>query len=420
MESQPAATVLAAIEQGQIQPVYVLHGPETYWHDAIIQALRRTLLPDGDVLNLTQLDGRSAAPAQAVEQARTVPFLAERRLVVVREAAWLAPRGAAASSGRGTGGSAQGGGGRSTGGDAGGHAGGAGSQGGADQPEAGGAGSGSSAGTGRSTDPAEGALLAYLDDPSPSAVLVISHPPELDGRRAAVRRLRQRGWAVACQPLRDEALGQWLARQAAAWGKELDPEAVAWLVESGEPDLRRLASELAKVATYVGDRRRITAADLRQVGVAVATAGVFELVDAIVAGRRRQAMELVGRLLDASEPPLRLLALIARQYRILAYAASLRRQGGDVADLQAWLQLHPFVARKAWQQSRRLAPDRAMAALEAVLEADVGIKQGRWPARIGLERLVWFLAGLQAAEPATTKAPQPSAKKEAASRQKRP
>ncbi|GAB6877224.1 DNA polymerase III subunit delta [Thermaerobacter litoralis] len=416
MESRPAAEVLAAIQRGAIEPVYVLHGPETYWHDAIVRALRTALLPGDDVLNYAQLDGRATLPAEAVEQARTIPFLAERRLVVVKEAAWLASRGGAAGGGGGAGPE----GGRDGDGRSGAGRAGTGGQGdtahgdeGADAATpwpAGAAGegrpgrgrAGSSAGGGRSAGEAvDGALLEYLEDPSPTSVLVICHPPDLDGRRAVVRRLRQQGWAVACHPLRDEALARWLVQRAAAWGKELEPEAVAWLVESGEPDLQRLESEIAKVATYVGSQPRIGAADLRAVGVAVATAGVFELVDAIVAGRRRQAMELVGRLLDGNEPPLRLLALITRQYRILAYAASLRRQGADAARLQEVLQLHPFVARKAWQQARTMSPERAVAALEAVLETDVGIKQGRWPARLGLERLVWILSGIGAPGGAT-------------------
>ena len=405
MESQPAAAALEAIRRGRIEPVYLLHGGETYWHDAIVKALRDALLAPDDVLNFVQLDGRTVGVDEAVEQARTVPLLAEHRLVVVRDAPWLAPRAAGAdgatshrADGRGAArrpeavsrrpASAA-----ATSGTAG----------DADRsPASGATGKADAArrrapaggGDGRgAAEPEEASLVAYLDDPAPSAVLVICHPGDVDGRRAAVRLLRQRGWAVACEPLRDDALAAWLAARAAEWGKELEPEALAWLLESGEPDLQRLASEIAKVATYVGERRRITAADLRAVGVAVATAGVFELIDAILAGRRRQAMELLGRLLDADEPPLRLLGLIARQYRILAYACGLRAEGGDVHRLQQALRLHPFVARKAWRQAQAVSPEWALAALEAVLETDVGIKQGRWPARIGLERLVWLLSG---------------------------
>ena len=404
MESKPAAAAVEAIRRGSIEPVYLLHGGETYWHDTIVKAVRDALLPPDDLLNFVQVDGRTVGVEEAVEQARTVPLLAERRLVVVRDAAWLAPRAPGAD--RGTSHRADG-------------------RGAPRQPAtadrrspaSAASASGTAEGADRSVtsmapgtadaarrratggdgrgaaDPEEAALIAYLEDPAATTVLVICHPGDVDGRRAAVRLLRQRGWAVACEPLRDEALASWLAEQAAAWGKELEPEAVAWLLESGEPDLQRLAREIAKVATYVGERRRITAADLRAVGVAVATAGVFELIDAILAGRRRQAMELLGRLLDADEPPLRLLGLIARQYRILAYACGLRAEGGDVHRLQQALRLHPFVARKAWRQAQAVSPEWALAALEAVLETDVGIKQGRWPARIGLERLVWRLSG---------------------------
>src|SRR5690606_11642978 len=89
--------------------------------------------------------------------------------------------------------------------------------------------------------------------------------------------------------------------------------------------------------------------------------------------------------------PLRLLALVARQFRILAHARALMERGATQRDLQERLGLHPFVARKAWQQARRLGADESMEALEAILETDVAIKQGGWPDRLALERMVLLL-----------------------------
>ena len=331
-----AQAVLAAIDQGRIEPVYLLYGTETYWHEAIIRRLRERLLPAGDSLNLAVLDGRSASVQEVLEQASTVPFLAERRMVVVRDCELLAGKGAAAD---------------------------------------------------------DAALLRYLDDPVPTTCLVFRHEGEVDARRPLIRRFREKGWAVACRPLRDAALAAWLQEEAARWGKELEPEAVAWLVEAGEPDLHRLAQEIAKAAAYAGDRPRIRGADVQAVGVAATTAAVFDLVDAIAERRRARALVLLDRLLAAGEPPLRLLALVARQFRILAYACCLQERGGNPGQLQQLLGLHPYVARKAWQQARHLTGDEAFAALATILETDVAIKQGRWPERLALERLVMGLTG---------------------------
>lgn len=327
--------VLHAIERGRIAPVYFLHGPEHYWHEAIVRRLREVLLPPGDVLNVTVLDGRAVEWQEVMEQASTVPFLSGRRLVIVRDSEHL---------------------------------------------------------LGKDRESVAVELERYLHEPVPTTCLVFRQDRELDGRRSWVRLARERGWVVQCKPLQGEALIRWLQGEAQRWGKELDAEAVAWLMESGDPDLHRLANEVAKAADHAGPRTRITADDVKAVGVAAATAVVFDLVDAIVERRLRQALILVHRLLAAGEPPLRLLALVARQYRILAYACALRARGRGPGDLQSLLQLHPYVARKAWRQARALSVEQALDALATVLAMDVDIKQGRWPERVGFERLVFLLA----------------------------
>ncbi|HEY8415966.1 MAG TPA: DNA polymerase III subunit delta [Thermaerobacter sp.] len=329
-----AREALAAIDEGRIQPVYLLYGPEAYWKDAIIRKLRQRLLPAGDHMNLSVFeDGR--VPVQAIlEQATTVPLLAERRLVIVRNSELLQGRGERAD---------------------------------------------------------EEALSAYLEDPVTTTCLVFRQDGDVDGRRPLIKRFRERGYAVDCQPLRDAALAEWLQDEAGRLGKTLRPEAVAWLVESGEPDLYRLSNELHKAAAHAGERPEITGDDVRAVGIAATTAAVFDLVDAIAEKRRAAALQLLGRLLAAGEPPLRLLALVARQFRILAHARALMDRGATQRDLQERLGLHPFVARKAWQQARRLGADESMEALEAILETDVAIKQGRWPDRLALERMVLLL-----------------------------
>ncbi|PZN07523.1 MAG: DNA polymerase III subunit delta, partial [Bacillota bacterium] len=205
-----AREALAAIDEGRIQPVYLLYGPETYWKDAIIGKLRQHLLPAGDHMNLSVFeDGR--VPVQAIlEQATTVPFLAERRLVIVRNSELLQGRGERAD---------------------------------------------------------EEALGAYLEDPVATTCLVFRQDGDVDGRRPLIKRFRERGYAVECQPLRDAALAEWLQDEAGRLGKTLRAEAVAWLVESGEPDLYRLRNELHKAAAHAGERPEITGDDVRAVGI---------------------------------------------------------------------------------------------------------------------------------------------------------
>lgn len=184
-----------------------------------------------------------------------------------------------------------------------------------------------------------------------------------------------------------------LAIQGRALGLTFTPEAAARLAELVGDDVGRLSTELAKLATYLGGKGEVgegAVTALVPSSGAVANNAVFALVDAIAQKRTGDALSTLQRLLDAGESPLGLLAMIARQMRLIRAACA--RQG-NAAALMADLQVSDFVARKAAAQARRFSLEAAEAALEACLAADLKLKGGHEP-RGTLEALVVQLAAI--------------------------
>ncbi|MEW5762128.1 MAG: DNA polymerase III subunit delta [Bacillota bacterium] len=318
--------LVAEIRDGRIPPAYLWHGEEVYLQRAALDVLKQALLPAAAAaFNYDELDGEETSAARVVRLAQEPPVLAPTRLVVVKRAVFLAV--------------------------------------------------GSGRGGGRDLGP----LLAYLERPVASTCLVFMLGQAADRRHEVYRRIAALGGAVEFAPVHPREAAAWAARQAAARGVRLAPDACELLVRAACGGLGGLANELEKVLAYAGERGEVSAAEIAAVLPPRAEDSVFRVADAVVEGRCGEALRGLKDLLLAGEPPFRILALLARQFRnILAVNALAARSGGapDAGAIAATLGLKPFVADKALAQGRRLGRAHLEAVLEALLEVDVAVKTG--------------------------------------------
>lgn len=335
---------------------YLFHGEDGFSRDATVAQLRERLFASDPVaeLNYAELDGRRLGLGELRAAVEALPFLGERRMVVVRDlCARLAGRGG--------------------------------------------------------ENEARKAFLRGLTDllaelpPSTRLVLVEgvltpAHPllrwakqwreSQPDPEAAAMIR--------AFEPPKPEALAPWLARRAGARGASLEPAALAALAEAlvheGKVDLRLADSELEKLLTYAGGEP-VRVEDVAAVVSAVQLDTVFALIDALAERQGPAAATLLTRFLDDGEPPLRLLALIVRQFRLIALGQACLEAGLPPAELPGRLGVPPFVARKVGAQARRFSPGFIQSALGRLIEIDTEIKTGRIDAALALDLFVAGVCG---------------------------
>lgn len=301
------------------------------------------MAPGTEAFNHHIFDPAPTQLSEALSLAQTLPFFAERRLVVVRDCPLLLGR-------RGqTGDEAE-----------------------AEEP------------AGAST---EAGLLAYLKRPPESTCLVFTAGAGLDSRRRASKALLAAGAGVECAELKPAEAVHWAEQRAARLGKRLGQEAAQALVDRAGPSLRNLVSELEKLTVYTGAANDIKARDVAEVVAGAPEAGVFELVDAIGQKQSGRAMVLLEDLLRAGEEPIRLLALVAWRMRLLLLVKALTAKGYGPRDGPQAAKVHPFVFQKAQQQCRGFSRDELVRALEGLLATDVAMKTGL-DARLALETVV--------------------------------
>ncbi len=175
------------------------------------------------------------------------------------------------------------------------------------------------------------------------------------------------------------SLPGWIQRQAKAKGVALEGRAVQMLADFVGPNLRQLDNELDKLAAYAAGRR-VTPADVRLLVSDASEALIWDLTDALSQRNGRKAMRSLHELRRNDASPFYLLTMIARQFRILIKVkeATASRRGNEY-DIARLVGEKPYPVKKAMQQSGRFSHQELDDILEQLLEADHAMKIGADP-----------------------------------------
>jgi DNA polymerase-3 subunit delta len=238
-------------------------------------------------------------------------------------------------------------------------------------------------------------LSEYLDDPAPFSVLVFE-AGALDQRMRLAKMFAEKTVVVAVElsekpEERVKLAGPLAFEMARELGVELDHEAAAELAEILNGELAAIRTEIEKLATYAGDRRRITREDIELLVVSARKYSVWELADMLASRQPSVALEFLDSLLREGEQPAALLGALAWMYRKLLEAQELP------AGVQGWqaasrLRMQAKTAEMAVSQSQKFPRTQLTTGLAALYEADSRLKSGGTSQRAVMEFLVARLA----------------------------
>jgi len=238
-------------------------------------------------------------------------------------------------------------------------------------------------------------LSEYLDNPAPFSVLVFE-AGALDQRMRLAKMFAEKTVvvAVALSEKTEERvrLAAPLAfEMARELGVELDHEAAGELAEILNGELAAIRTELEKLATYAGERRKITREDIELLVVSARKYSVWELTDMLASRQPSVALEFLDSLLREGEQAPALLGALAWMYRKLLEAQELPPGifGGQAAGR---LHMQSKTAEMAIRQSRKFPRTQLTAGLAALYEADSRLKSGGASQRAVMEFLVAQLA----------------------------
>jgi len=316
-----------SLKTGQIEPIYFLHGAETYLRNqaanAITEAaLKGTLLREFNEssFNLLSDDARDAVAA-----AEQLPMMSERRVVRLRNFSRL-----------------------------------------------------------READ--EEILLKYVERPVPTTVLLFVGD-DLDKRKKLAKRLMT-GASFEFQPLKQNELPAWIRGQLKTLDADIDPQALRRLVEVVTSDLLTLTNELGKLAVAALPSGRITAELVDQLITRSREHMNWDLTDNIVARNRQGALKVIREFLEDGVEPVLLVGVIAGAFRRLEMAKEMFDRGSSPNDIfkavrvAQWKQ-NAYLAMLRNLDGRALARD-----IQRIAQTDLAIKTSKATPRMQVEMLV--------------------------------
>ena len=216
-------------------------------------------------------------------------------------------------------------------------------------------------------------IIDYLKDPSPEADLVMLGA-KLGARERLLVTVQKAGKVHNFEQPTGKALARWAVDYAEEQGLTISENVAEELVARCSNDKVRASREIEKLALYaVGTA---TMEDVEALCSPDLQSNIFQFVDALGAGDRGRELELLQALLRTGEPPLRIVYMIRRQFRLLARARTLFADGASRSEVAGALKIPPFVARKLEEQGRGLSEDDLERALAITLDLERGLKGG--------------------------------------------
>ena len=328
---------------------YLFHGPDTFSCAEEIANLKRQVgAPDVVDLNTSTLDGRSLSLAELSHACDALPFLSDRRLVIVEGlVARLSPgeKGRAVSA---------------------------------------------------SDKELLANLVAYIPKLPETTDLVLVEDKPVSPKHPLFLLAAQKGLGrlKAFPLLRDPDLERWIADRARAKVVKIDAQAVRELALYAGNDLRLMDNELTKLASYVGEGQAVRIEDVHRLVSYVREESIFEMVDALGQRNGSTAMRLFHQLLSEGKEPLYVFSMVTRQFRLLMQARSLADQQAALPQVMKELSLrHEFVASKMVAQARNFTLGRLQGIYRDLQRIDVAVKTGQVEPELALDVFIAEVCG---------------------------
>ncbi|MCI6120680.1 DNA polymerase III subunit delta [Bariatricus sp. SGI.161] len=302
------------IKLGQFKQIYLLYGEEAYLKKQYKDKLTKAILPDGDTVNYAYYEGKGINPAELIDLAETMPFFAERRLIVIENSGFF-----------------------------------------------------------KSATPE---LADYMKN-MPDTVCFLFVENEVDKRGKMYKAAKDKGRIVEMGRQDEKTLLYWIASNVKREGRQIKESTARYLVSKTGTDMENLEKEMEKLFSYTLGRNEITVQDIDDICTTQITNKIFEMVEAVAVKQQKKALDYYYDLLALKEPPMRILYLLARQFKLLLEVKDLCGKGYEKSQIAKTVGLHPFVAGKYIQQCRTFSREELRSIMEEAVNAEEMVKTGR-------------------------------------------
>ena len=307
--------IIRNIDAGEIAQFYFLYGSESFYRIEIVHALNKKLITaDNKDFNLEKFEAKDSSVGDWVGAAKTISFMGGIKLIIVQNLHETTL-----------------------------------------------------------DDSDQKVLLDYVADPAVDTCLVIT-ASKADLKRKIYKKLTSEKVAICCEATQEAGLTTWLKQRAKSFGYELNLDAAQKMVDKIGAKPGILAKELEKVMNYAGKEKKIIDSMVGELVGEIKMENAFALTEAIKMKRADKALNLLHNQLEHGEEPVKILGLIAWQFRVLWEVKYYQTQKFGAQKIANQMGAKLFLIEKALQYTKNFNPEKLKEGMKYLFEADRDLK----------------------------------------------
>ena len=316
--------------------LYLFYGREAYKKRLYKEQLKSAIADSGSI-NYAYFEGQNVNLSAVYDSAVTLPFFAERRLVIVENSGLL------------------------------------------------------KAGKGTDTEGSNGrqnAMLEKIISELPDTTCLAFFESEITKTLKACKLINKKGTVMECAKDSEDTVIKWLSKGFAQAGKKVKRSSLELLVERAGTSYDRLRQEFEKILGYAGENEIITDEMMLAVTGEDIESKIFDMLGAMSNGNSKAVLERYYELIANKEHPLYILAMVRREFRSMLQIAELCAAGLSDDDIAGRLGKRRFVVTRTRGYLRHFSREEIEETLEKIADTDAKIKTGFADEQIGVEMLL--------------------------------
>lgn len=312
------------IKEGNFSNIYLLYGSEQYLKKLYKDKLKNALISDNNTMNYSYFEGKKILIENIVELAQTLPFLSERRLIVIENSGFFK---------------------------------------------------------------SQNNLADYMKN-FPNTTYTIFIENEIDKRNRLYKYVKSVGTISEMNGLDENNLKLWIVSLLKSSNKKITNNTLTYFLNQVGTNMLNIQNEIEKLICYCIDEEVITTDAIDTVCITQITNEIFKMIDAIANKQKQLALKLYYNLIALKERPLSILFLITKHFNQLLQIKSLFKNHKTNMEIASQVQIPSFAVSKYISQAKNFNNIQLINNLKYCTNIEEKIKTGELNEQIGLEILI--------------------------------
>ncbi len=322
----PLVALNKVIDEGSFQRIHLLYGEEDYLRYQFRDNLVKAMGGEPGSLSFNRFKGKDVNPGEVIGLAETMPFMAERRVILIEDTGWYVN--------------------------------------GCSEME------------------------EYVSSGICESTCLVFCEREVNKTTAMYKRTDKAGMISCFMTQEERVLISWVGSLMRAERLMISSSDASYMISVVGTDMVTLSSEAGKLASYCMDRDRVTRADIDAICSRTLEDRIFDMCEDVANGQKRGAMKKYYDLIVLRARPEFILIQVTRHFNTLIRVMELDSKKKNDEDIGA-LVGHPGWSIKKYRiQNRRYGHAQLRSILELCADTDMRIKRGEMEKGLAVETLM--------------------------------